>query len=373
MCHVTEPFNTYLFVSDANAPIPLYNVEIPSNQQTTWWNVEDNAKKVANSLYLWHNSLLFRDIGKLKLPYDIGNAFYRCKNDNPNATIQPNDPDFPTYNDLMKSNFAYHRANNSEYPQDGNSHELQRIDGNKAAVIAAVFQGLTNPYTNTNMVLATRKNYSAFSASKWNTTHKNKTEKDDSGNYYFMLGLPPCHTGWRSGDKYTGWRKIYDSKTKAEFQYYLMNLVLENVFGITPPSSGMTSQPAGLEYQAISEIWNYAKNGTKGSSNHILNYKGVSSTDPAGGVVTIDGNAILPNEFDAVTFEGNKYKYNINGGWSSFGENDGEAIGYDWIDKHLCPWYLWTENERRLSGKFCSGNCTEQSMEHIAIILNDNE
>ncbi len=39
MCHVTDPFNTYMFVSDANAPTPVYDVvPDPEQDMNTWWN-----------------------------------------------------------------------------------------------------------------------------------------------------------------------------------------------------------------------------------------------------------------------------------------------------------------------------------------------
>ena len=45
-------------------------------------------------------------------------------------------------------------------------------------------------------------------------------------------------------------------------------------------------------------------------------------------------------------------------GYATTGEDTFEKLtddGKAWIDKHLCPWPLWSGNsERRLSGKFCS-------------------
>jgi len=42
-----------------------------------------------------------------------------------------------------------------------------------------------------------------------------------------------------------------------------------------------------------------------------------------------------------------------------------------WIDKHLCPYYLWSSSERKKNGKFCKYTCTEESIEHIAIAARD--
>lgn len=45
--------------------------------------------------------------------------------------------------------------------------------------------------------------------------------------------------------------------------------------------------------------------------------------------------------------------------------------GKAWIDKHLCPYYLWSSSSRMEAGKFCRYNCTVDSMEHIAIAAVD--
>lgn len=64
MTEVTEPVNTYMFVSDANAPVPVYDVDV-SKWSDDDWNKKENALKVANSLFLWHNSDLFDAIGDI--------------------------------------------------------------------------------------------------------------------------------------------------------------------------------------------------------------------------------------------------------------------------------------------------------------------
>lgn len=45
--------------------------------------------------------------------------------------------------------------------------------------------------------------------------------------------------------------------------------------------------------------------------------------------------------------------------------------GKAWIDKHLCPYYLWSSSSRLEAGKFCRYNCTVDNMEHIAIAAID--
>ena len=71
---------------------------------------------------------------------------------------------------------------------------------------------MKNPYTNSNIVLATRLDYDDFTkalgknkAAYWNKTNESKavgdypiittsSEEVEKG-YLFMLGLPCCHTG----------------------------------------------------------------------------------------------------------------------------------------------------------------------------------
>lgn len=104
-CRVADTFNTYMFVSDANAPTPLYDVAIdPENiGLDNWWEDTNNARAVAYSLMLEQDSSLFDDIGKISLPQEVGEAFYKCKH---GKEWEPN-KSLPTYNDLLKSNIDY--------------------------------------------------------------------------------------------------------------------------------------------------------------------------------------------------------------------------------------------------------------------------
>ena len=104
-CRLADTFNTYMFVSDANAPTPIYDVAIdPENiGLDNWWEDVDNARAVAYSLMLEQDSSLFDDIGKISLPQEVGEAFYKCRH---GKEWEPGKP-LPTYNDLLKSNIDY--------------------------------------------------------------------------------------------------------------------------------------------------------------------------------------------------------------------------------------------------------------------------
>ena len=199
-----------------------------------------------------------------------------------------------------------------------------------------MFQGLRNPYTNTNIVLGTRKGYGDFTKALskntgkyWNKTNKNSTGKvspsEEPSGYLFMLGLPNEQTGKAKKELFNGWRACYEdyaAKKKDKrlpFTYCLVNVILQNVFGVSAPDP-LETEPEYKENLGRweEEIWHYATTGTTypDPDNHI--------TD----------------------------------------------AGKDWIDKHLCPYYLWNGGGgRRESGKFCKGNCTEQSIEHLAVAL----
>ena len=53
--------------------------------------------------------------------------------------------------------------------------------------------------------------------------------------------------------------------------------------------------------------------------------------------------------------------------------NDIPDNGKVWIDKHLCPYELWNDPERRKNGKFCKYTGTEENIEHFAIIINNRK
>lgn len=107
--------------------------------------------------------------------------------------------------------------------------------------------------------------------------------------------------------------------TKDELANYLANTILHEVFGVALPAD-MTFAPANQGFEWAKEIWDY-------------------------------------------TSTGRPYPE---------GQNHITPEGLVWLDAHLCPWPLWSGGSgRRASGKFCKGNCTEQSIEHIAIALYD--
>lgn len=53
LARTTEPFNTYMFVSDANAPVPAYDIDT-SDKEDSWWTKE-NALNVSNSIFMYQD------------------------------------------------------------------------------------------------------------------------------------------------------------------------------------------------------------------------------------------------------------------------------------------------------------------------------
>ena len=276
---LNDSINTYMFVSDANAPTPLYEVAIdPENiGLDNWWNDQDNAKSVAYSLMFEQDSSLFDDIGEVNLPQEVGKIFYKCKNGKEWDTKKP----LPTYNDLLKSNIDYHFDNESAAEYKSKLKEMGFDDTMDKSIpeekwkaesyrLNSVFQSLKNPYTSTNVVWATRIDYNKFTNALktnyskntypwWNKKNKNattgitNTDLNQIG-YLFMLGLPCGHTGKKnqSARYEEGWRKSYEhQKTKkGEFAITLSGLITSNVF----PETVIPGDWAKV-------IWDYATTG----------------------------------------------------------------------------------------------------------------
>ena len=417
-CNVTEPFNTYMFVSDANAPTPLYDVAVDKENPDDWWNVPENAKKVSDSLFLYSDFNFFNDIGSLKVRKDIGVKFYNMTHTNEwddSKADWKTSAQFPCWKDILNSNVGYYWDNaivNKVKDLGMEAISAGSIDDSgidaAGAYVQTVFQSLRNPYTNTNLVLATRNGYSGFKSAggNWSKDNKGKPieafplmgEKKKSGDvflqeqsYLFMMGLPAGFTGLRKS-MYEGWRKTYynwvngstsaSGTNKTKLLYHFTNIILENVFGVAPPLNSqseidMTETPNYPEYHWVKELWEYAKNGVRPEESHILNYIGVSSTDPVDtGTATVDGREVTPSACDAVEFNGRKFMFYVDQEdryWREFGHEGPdwyEDIGTDWIDTHLCPYPYWGGGTgRRAAGEFCKGNCTEKTIENIALRL----
>lgn len=268
MARVSDSFNTYMFVSDANAPVPLYDVESEIN----WWNDESKSLEVSNSLFLYADSLLFNQIGEVKLPFDeIGKTFYKCLKGKAwkGSSDNWNSKQGITWKNVLESNLSYHYLNKSA-EDELKSNSLQQLNDEGAMNMYAVFQGLRNPYQNTNIILATRKDYEDFANAKgtWKASNKKKNSGIDiSGKtgYLFMMGLPCCHTGkgkrktvdafykygssgYGTDGQYDSWRKLYEDngnkKTKkSQLANYLANMILHEAFGVALPAD-MKSAPA---------------------------------------------------------------------------------------------------------------------------------
>lgn len=415
-CKVTEPYNTYMFVSDANSPTPLYDVDIDEDNPDEWWDNPENAKEVAKSLLLYEDSVLFDALSDVKVKKDIGEIFYKLKRgrDWDDQWDWRTRSDFPSWKDMMISNLGYFLndklVNLKKFGIETIAGGIYNDDSFDCAgaKLHSVFQSLRNPYTSTNIVLATRRGYNSFNSGPGNwskankalpvdrypivteTTKKNVTTVENA--YLFMMGLPAGYTGLSAG-MYEGWRKSYEAwlssstpTTQKEGINHFTNIILENVFGVEPPLDkhgevDMRGTPSQLDFPWAEEIWHYATTGTRydDENNHILKYIGVSTTDPTNGTVTVDGVVVVPKANDAVMFNDHKFKCVEDSPgsytWIQFG-HDGpdwyDDIGTDWIDTHLCPYPYWSGGSgRRASGKFCNGNCTEKSIENIAVRLCD--
>jgi len=102
---------------------------------------------------------------------------------------------------------GWHRIDNSSNSEIG---DLQKPSDAESRNLYVVLKSLNNPYTNTNLVLATRLNYDDFtSALKKKQSERNPYWNEDSGSargavkweneadnqYLFILGMPSEHTG----------------------------------------------------------------------------------------------------------------------------------------------------------------------------------
>ena len=151
---------------------------------------------MSKSLFLYRDKLFFDKIGKIQLPDEIAKAFYMCK-----MGREYTKGALPTWEDLYKSNMAFHMADRTSYDASVKQGIQSPRDSN-GAIIQAVFGSLDNPYTNTNIVLATRQNVSSLKTmlKKFNwgeclEDYPKTTLGEDFYAYLFMLGLPACHTG----------------------------------------------------------------------------------------------------------------------------------------------------------------------------------
>ena len=136
-----NPVNTYLFVSDANAPRPLYDV--PDNA-----TVDEKAK----SMYLCGNSELMDDIEETPLPEHINSKLLEYLNPTEsNYWVSNGNGGSFTWKTLSYSNNVYHRK------REGKTSDYTMYND-----IEAVFGGLENPYCKTTMVFGERSGWSSL-------------------------------------------------------------------------------------------------------------------------------------------------------------------------------------------------------------------
>lgn len=294
-CRVTDPYNTYMFVSDANAPTPVYDVPIdpePKIGVDNWWDNEENVKKVSNSLFFEGDQDVFEDILDVKLPERVGKAFYEARYGNAYTGEWTTDKNFPKYKHLLKSNQGYHYWDSSAVKevQNANLQTLPEDSVGDVGDVNGVFQGLHNPYTNTSIVLATRSNYDDFAkalgkdnAAYWNKTNSSKavgdypittTSSDEvEKGYLFVMGMPCCHTGapGNTEKKYyieNTWRYAYyengeklQTSSKKKFLNFMVRTILANVFDETIVPSAEEPPTSDVPARWVECVWDYASKG----------------------------------------------------------------------------------------------------------------
>jgi hypothetical protein len=85
-----------------------------------------------------------------------------------------------------------------------------------------------------------------------------------------------------------------------------------------------------------------------------INYLGISTTDPATGTVTVDGEVVTPNEKDLVVFGTKEYMYRKGEdgvlGWFEVGDEDNPA----WQDNEM-EWGDDTEDEDSSASNLIGG------------------
>lgn len=153
MSNLKDTFNTYLFVSDANAPVPMYQVD------TDDWNTDDwgdptKVETVSKSMFLWQDWLIFDDLdlGGATLPAEIQTAITDTISNSAKILMKNGVVGSPTWKTLALSNLGYHASVDVLSDMNRRGFNVDNI-GNS---IYAVFGSMHNPYTSNNVVWATR-------------------------------------------------------------------------------------------------------------------------------------------------------------------------------------------------------------------------
>lgn len=372
---VTDPFNMYMFVSDANAPLPSYNVDV-SDKDEDWWSDKDNALLVANSFFLLDDERLFDDIGNCELPDAIGQAMYNCYYGSKGPTrwsehVANRSKNLAsTWNTLLESSKGYHYHRKLDMKSAGitsGTYEIGVVFGS----------GMANPYTSNNVIIAKRDNWAKFKAGNnanyWNSTNrgyntrdkivefpvhtKNTSKSVRYEGFPFILGLPPEHTGSNNAKtKFIdgGWRQKYEKLSKDDFRSWLGQYILNHAFNVTSEDETL---PTGVPLSRA--IWYYTIDkyvDHTDTSHHYDEWKVEWDEEENAYIVTIEEGSEEEGT-DPVTV----------------------AIpleGAQWIDKHLCPYPLWSDSDRLNDAKnsriICRYGLDEQNMELIPLFLIDS-
>lgn len=140
LTQIDDPVNLYLMVSDANAPVKLYET-----------NSASSTEEIANSIFLCNDDRMFEDMDETPLPANI------------HTIISGFDPPDKFKNNgkwtwrlLRHSNCIYHKNRTLNKLVDG-------IGSHESNAIRTIF-GLDNPYRKTTIVFSKRDGWSTLAS-----------------------------------------------------------------------------------------------------------------------------------------------------------------------------------------------------------------
>lgn len=149
---------------------------------------------------LEQDSSLFDDIGEIELSDEFGKIFYKCRY----GREWDEKRKLPTYNDLLRSNIDYYYSTKNvdfeSKEEKLKEKEFASMSEAKSYTLNSVFQSLRNPYTNVNVVWATRLDYDKF--------------RDALAFVYKQEGQLP---GWKKQGYHPWWNKINAEKAISEY------------------------------------------------------------------------------------------------------------------------------------------------------------
>jgi len=306
---IQDVFNVYMFVGDASSPRSLYKIN----------NGDDSEAdvNVSDSLFLANDTMLFKnekgDVGSCNLnsvylPESVQNYIAALVKENQRPAY------WNKWEMLFNTNLVYHA--NKTLPEEASSVN-QSEDGKG---IVSLFGGFNNPYEQTTIVYAQRRNYTQFNA------YWNEASGSNNKHLYMILGLPSCMT-WNGTAKKNTWRDKWSTSNQREKLFSCIK-------------------------SGISELGrdDWLPEGTTTWMEVVYNYAHSDSLTE-----TEDGYSIK------VTVPGEEGDEELNVILSK--------DSAEWIDKHLCPCDMWNDMERAKQGKMTKYSLDEESIELFPMVL----